>query len=99
MRTKAKYPIYEIVNGKKKIIWKNLFKTNLAWLLLILFAIVLSLLYMRDTAECRDLISSPCNYIEKFNCFNETFERVIPYPFEEFNFSSQSNADEYKTTE
>ena len=91
MRANAKFPIYETIDGKKKIIWRNVFRINVAYLILLIFVIGLSLLYIRDTGKCRDLIAHPCDYVEKFNCFNESYEKIIePGPFEDFNFSSES---------
>lgn len=67
---KVPYPIRteEKYGEKRQVIWKNLFKMDWAWLLLFIIVIVLVVAYNHDTAECRDLIENPCDYVEQFDC-------------------------------
>ena len=90
----AKYPIYEIIDGKKKIIWRNLFRIKTSSILLIIFIIALTLLYRFDTAKCRDLITNPCDYIEQFNCFNQSYPTYGIEPVDIFEFNLTHNATE-----
>lgn len=63
---KVPYPYRDEIT--KKLIWKNILHVD--WLMLIITICILfsAWAYAHDTAECRQLVSDPCKYINVSLC-------------------------------
>ena len=63
----AKYPWKD---EQGKIIWKNMFKMDAVSILFLIAIILMTYGYIKDTADCKEVIDSPCDFCAKSNCCN-----------------------------
>ena len=72
----AKYPLFEVAaQGKKKVIWVNIFKTNIEAIVFIVIILFMAIQYQSDTKVCADFQKDPCEYLPAYNqmCINNTY--------------------------
>lgn len=63
----AKIPITTYQNGRKVILWKNLFKMSIDGIVFFVILIVMILAYRHDTAECREILNNPIGFCNQSN--------------------------------
>ena len=68
---KVSKPIFDIVDGKKKINWKNLCYMPLTdWLFFISILLIVAG-FVHDTGWCKEVQEHPCTYCEKTGCCSQ----------------------------
>lgn len=75
----AEIPIYTYREGKKYILWKNLFKMSIESVALIVIVIVMVIAYKYDTAVCRDILEHPIKFCNESNACKVLEERSNPF--------------------
>lgn len=63
----AKIPIYTYREGKKVILWKNLFKMSWESIIFLVLITILILAYKHDTNKCMYAIKDPVSYCNQTN--------------------------------
>lgn len=58
------------------IIWKNMFKIELAWIIMVIFILIMVYAYKLDTQQCFDILEHPCPYLNQYaeTCGYRRFE-------------------------
>ena len=62
-------PITRMVNGKKKILWKNFLLMDLLSFLYFISIIIILVAYKYDTQNYEMIYSDPCGFANESGCF------------------------------
>ena len=63
-----KYAKYPLKDEQGKIIWKNLFKMDIVHFIFLIAIILMTYGYVTETADCKQVIESPCEFCAESNC-------------------------------
>ena len=81
----ARFPIFKIVDNKKVLIWKNLFKMSWDSIILVVIVTALIVAYKHDTEICREVLEHPiqfCNESNACKVLDQNRFNIEPKPLE-----------------
>lgn len=89
---KAAYPIKDD-NGK--VIWKNVFRTDIVSLLFFCSIILLLIGFSQVNGQCFNIVENPCEYVSYEKCVAEKYAPLEVNNYET-NYLQKNNTESYQ---